>query len=72
MIPADGLRDIPSIQAVLEAAIRDTSRQENSTARNRTLGYLAGIALRAVELGALEDRLSALEALVVNGRSQGS
>ena len=56
------LRDVRSVQALIESAVSDTLVQENSAQRSRTLGYLAGIALRALEVGELEDRLAALEA----------
>ena len=56
------LRDVASVQTVLEGAVMDTLRQENSAQRSRTLGYLAGMALRALEVGELEERLTALEA----------
>jgi hypothetical protein len=36
---------------------------ENSMARNRTLAYLVMVALRTLEVGAIEDRITALEEL---------
>ena len=56
------LRDVASVQALLEATVTDTIAQENSAQRSRTLGYLLGIALKALEVGELEERLAALEA----------
>ncbi len=56
------LRDLASLQTLLENAVSDTLQQENSAQRSRTIGYLAGIALRALEVGELEERLAALEA----------
>ena len=58
------LRDVASIQTELEAAVFDTQQMENSSQRNRTIGYLLGTALKAMEVGEVEDRLAALEALV--------
>ncbi len=55
------LDDVAALREILETAVRDTLALENSVARARTLGYLAGQALRALELGAVDDRVAALE-----------
>ncbi len=55
------LRDIPAVQALLERAVSDTLAQENSIARNRSLGYLASLAMRAIESRLLEERVEAVE-----------
>jgi hypothetical protein len=55
------LRDVESIQVQLELAYFDTQAQPNCSHRSRTLGYLLGMALRALEVGELESRLEALE-----------
>jgi hypothetical protein len=55
------LRDVGSVQAQLERAVADTLVQPNGAPRSRTLGYLLGIALRAIEVGELEERLAAVE-----------
>jgi hypothetical protein len=55
------LRDVSAVQDVLEAVLRDTLVQENSARRSRTVGYLLGIALKAIEIGELEARVEALE-----------
>jgi hypothetical protein len=47
---------------LLEQAAADVLRQKPSLARARTLAYLATSALKALEVGALEERVSALEA----------
>lgn len=60
-----GLATPVQIQRVLEIAITDTLALDNSVARNRTLGILAQIALRALEVGELADRLEAVEAAVL-------
>ncbi len=54
----------PDIQRVLEVAATDTLALENSVARNRTLAYLSQTALKALEVGELEERLALLEAAV--------
>jgi hypothetical protein len=56
------LRSVNTIQQVLEQVVGVTLKQSNSARRSRTLGYLLGIALRALEVGELEDRITALEA----------
>lgn len=58
----DGIKTVPAVQRILEIAIIDTISLDNSPARNRTLGSLAGIALKALEVGELEARLEAVEA----------
>jgi len=55
------LRDVGSVQALLEETVSTTLAQENSGQRSRTLGYLLGLALKALEVGKLEDCLAALE-----------
>jgi hypothetical protein len=57
------LRDVEAVQSLLEAVVRDTLAQPNSSARSRTLGYLLGLALEAIERGDLAARLAALEVL---------
>jgi hypothetical protein len=47
--------------SIVAAAIRDTGRLENSIARNRCLGYLAGVALKALEITELAERMEAIE-----------
>ena len=69
-VPAIRLRDVGSIQELLEEAVRDTVLQENSAQRSRTLGYLAGLALKTLEIGQLEERVAALEASLHSGNPQ--
>src|SRR5271157_2491043 len=58
-----GLETVAGIRRLVEVAILDTLAAENSLARNRTLAYLAMIALRTLEVGDLEMRIEALEAI---------
>ena len=58
------LRSAATILALLELAVRGTLAQENSLQRSRTLGYLAGQALKAIEVGELEQRLEAMESVL--------
>lgn len=60
----DGLADVGAIRRILEIAVTDTLELGNSVARNRTLAYLAQMALRCVEVGELDERLAALETAV--------
>ena len=60
----DGLRSVDGLLRVLEIAVLDTLGLDNSVARARTLGYLVGVGLKALEVGELEARLGALEAAV--------
>ena len=52
------------VQRLLEIAASDTLSLENSVARSRTLAYLAQVALKALEVGELAERIDALERLV--------
>ena len=58
------MRDVSAVQSILELAIQDALALENSVARSRTLGYLAGQALKVLEVGEFEERLEALEGLL--------
>ena len=60
----EGLADVGQVQRLLEIAVSDTLSLENSVARSRTLAYLAQIALKALEVGELAERIDALERLV--------
>lgn len=56
------LRCIDDIFVLLEAAATYTFALENSCKRNRVLVSIAMVALRALEVGDLEERIAALEA----------
>jgi len=60
----EGLADVGQVQRLLEIAVSDTLSLENSVARSRTLAYLAQVALKALEVGELAERIDALERLV--------
>ena len=60
----DGLDSVPKVRWLLEVAALDTLSLENSVARSRTLAYLAQVALKALEVGELAERIDALERLV--------
>lgn len=62
------LRDANTIQSLVERAADDVLRLENSVARARTLGYLAGVAIKAYETHNLEERLTTLEDRVLKAR----
>ena len=55
------LRTSGDVLALLEEVLADTRKQENSAQRSRTLISLALAALKALEVGELEERLEALE-----------
>ena len=59
-----GLQSVTDVRRLLEIAALDTLGLENSVARSRTLAYLAQVALKALEVGEMEERLAALEAAV--------
>jgi len=60
----EGLADVVQVRRLLEIAVLDTLSLENSVARSRTLAYLAQVALKALEVGELAERIEALERLV--------
>lgn len=55
------LRSPEDVQALLEEVLANTRLQENSAQRSRTLISLGLAALKALEVGELEERLEALE-----------
>ena len=59
----EDLATVDGIVRILEIAVLDTLGLENSIARARALGYLAAVGLKALEVGELAGRLTALEAL---------
>jgi len=61
------IRSTQDVVALVERAIADTVALENSIARNRAIGYLAGVALKAQEVGELEERLEAVEKALLEG-----
>lgn len=50
-----------NIQQLLESVLNDTLSQRNSLQRSRTICYLIGYALKVLEVGQFEERISALE-----------
>ena len=58
----DGLESVTHIRRLIEVAALETLGLENSLSRSRTLVYIAQVALKALEVGELEDRLAAVEA----------
>jgi len=60
----EGLETVSGIRRLVEVAVLDTLGMENSMSRNRTLAYLAQVALRTLEVGDLEKRISVLEQAV--------
>ena len=61
----DGLNSIEDVRRILEIAVMDTLGLENSVARSRTLAYLAQSALKVFEFREFDDRLQALESMML-------
>jgi hypothetical protein len=57
----EGLEDVPKIRRLLEIAVVDTLTLGPSIACSRTPAYLVQMALKCLEVGEVERRLSALE-----------
>jgi hypothetical protein len=57
------LRDVASIQAVLEQITSETLLLGNTVQRSRAIAGLLLVGLKCLEVGSLEERLAALEAL---------
>lgn len=53
---------VADVLALLERAVNDVLRLENSIQRARAIGYLAGVIVKALELADLEERVASLEA----------
>lgn len=60
----EGLETVAGIRRLIHVAVIDTLGMENSISRNRTLAYLAMVALRTLEVGNMEERIAALEQAV--------
>ncbi len=63
----EGLETVADIRRLVHVAVIDTLGMENSMSRNRTIAYLAQVALRTLEVGSLEERIIALEQAVHGG-----
>lgn len=66
----EGLETVSGIRRLIEVAVMDTLGMENSMARSRTLAYLVQVALRTLEVGDMEKRLSVLEQAIRGRRSE--
>ena len=55
------IRSAADVIPILERAVNDLLCLENSISRARTLGYLAGVVVKAYEVTDLSERLAALE-----------
>ncbi len=61
----EGLNSLDDIKRLLEIAIMDTLALENSVARSRTIAYLAQVGIKALEAGEYEERIRALESMLM-------
>lgn len=61
----EGLNSLEDVKRLLEIAIMDTLGLENSVARSRTIAYLAQVGLKALEVAEYEDRIQALESMLM-------
>jgi len=66
----EGLNTVDGIRRLVEVAVLDTLGMENSISRNRTLAYLAQVALRTLEVGDLERRIGMLEQAIHGRRGE--
>lgn len=62
----EGLASVPALRRILEVVAVDTLSLDNGIARSRTLIALVGAAAKLIEVGELEDRVSALEAALAD------
>lgn len=62
------VRTLGEVVALLERAINDALGLENSLQRARTVGYLAGVMIKALEAGELEERLAEVERVLKERR----
>ena len=66
--PPGDVKTAAGLLGLVECVMRETWTLENSNARNRTLGTLAGIQKSIIEVGSIEERLTALESRFNNGK----
>jgi len=59
----ESLDTVDGIRRIVLIAVLDALSLENSMSRARTLAYLAQVALRMLEVGEIEERVSVLEEL---------
>ena len=59
----ESLDSVDGIRRIVLIAVLDALSMENSMSRTRTLAYLAQVALRMLEVGEIEERVSTLEEL---------
>ena len=64
------IKTTDDILVALEDALNDACGLESSHARARTIGYLCQILLKALEVGALEERLQALEGTIFSQKQR--
>ena len=60
----EGLDSVAAVRRLVEIAALDALSLDNSVARIRVLLYAAQVATKVLEVGALEERVQALEALL--------
>lgn len=66
--PIVALNTPADVLSLLESAVADCYRLENSLSRARTIGTLCQVALKAIEVSELAERITALERTVFNDR----
>ena len=55
------LADVGDVVSLLESTVRDLLTLENSVSRARAVAYVCSVAVRALEVSELEDRIVRLE-----------
>lgn len=55
------METVADVVDLLGRTVRDVMTLENSISRARCVGYLCGVAVRALEVSDLEDRIRRLE-----------
>jgi hypothetical protein len=55
------LESMADVAALLQVTINDALRLENSLHRARTIGYLAGLLIKALDIATLEARVAQIE-----------
>lgn len=67
--PHPEYRSTDAIQELLERTVADTLLQENSDKRSRTIATLAGVLMKALEVGEMQERLDAIEKMLNKKRA---
>ena len=65
-LPPISLRTVEDVLGLIEETVNDVRLLENSNQRARTIASLAAVAIKALEIGEIEQRLRLIESILQN------